>query len=65
MACHPVSSVYCGCHIEDCVCSTVTLGSWEPTEVVGGIMDAVARKALGAMFKLHPKDAAGEICLEM
>jgi hypothetical protein len=34
--------------------------SWEPTKVVGGEMDAVARKAQRSIVKLHPKDVTGE-----
>jgi hypothetical protein len=33
----------------------------QPTEVVGEKMNTVLRKAMHALFKLHPKDVTGEI----
>jgi hypothetical protein len=34
---------------------------WEPTKVVGGEMDAVAHKAISAIFKSYPKNGTEKV----
>jgi hypothetical protein len=45
------------------VCCPVThySSSREPTKIVREDLDAVAHKAQSAIFKVHPKEVAGEI----